>query len=105
MCVARPPPKAGLRGCIAAGYAGDAEAFPRVSFSCGSTPMLRWFQALMPKEAKFFGLFSQHAEVIVAGARALRAMLDGGEAVERQFANVMAREHDADLITRDILIA
>jgi uncharacterized protein len=67
--------------------------------------MLRWFQLLMPKEGGFFDLFARHAESIVAGAKALRAMLEGGEAVERQFANVMQREHDADIATRDILIA
>ena len=67
--------------------------------------MLRWFQALMPKETRFFGLFAAHAEAIVAGAKALRAMLDGGDAIERHFDDVMAREHDADNVTRDILIA
>ena len=67
--------------------------------------MLRWFQALMPKETRFFGLFAKHAEAIVAGAKALRAMLDGGEELQRHFDTVMAREHDADNVTRDILIA
>jgi predicted phosphate transport protein (TIGR00153 family) len=67
--------------------------------------MLRWFQALMPKEGRFFGLFADHAEAIVAGGKALRAMLDGGEALQRHFDAVMAREHDADNVTRDILIA
>jgi predicted phosphate transport protein (TIGR00153 family) len=67
--------------------------------------MLRWFQMLMPKETRFFGLFARHAEAIVAGAQALRAMLEGGDAVEPQFKNVMDREHEADAATRDILIA
>jgi predicted phosphate transport protein (TIGR00153 family) len=67
--------------------------------------MLRWFQALMPKEARFFALFARHAEAIVAGAVALRAMLEGGEAVSRQFTNVMDREHDADNVTREIFVA
>ena len=58
--------------------------------------MLRWFQMLMPKETRFFGLFGRHAEAIVAGAQALRAMLEGGDAVEPQFNNVMDREHEAD---------
>jgi predicted phosphate transport protein (TIGR00153 family) len=66
--------------------------------------MLRWFHALMPKEVRFFGLFARHAEAIVAGAKALRAMLEGGDAVDRQFTNVMEREHEADDATRDILI-
>ncbi len=67
--------------------------------------MLRWFQALMPKEARFFGLFARHAEAIVAGAKALRAMLEGGDAIAREFTNVMERENDADDATREILMA
>lgn len=67
--------------------------------------MLRWFNALMPREERFFELFAQHSKILVAGAEALRAMLDGGNAVTHYYQVVMDREHDADLITRDILIA
>jgi uncharacterized protein len=67
--------------------------------------MLGWFHALMPKEQRFFELFAQHSEAVVAGAEALRAMLEGGEAVKRNFTLVMDREHDADNVTRDVLIA
>lgn len=67
--------------------------------------MMRWFHALMPKEDRFFDLFSAHAKVLVAGSQALRAMLEGGDAVEPNFQLVMDREHDADNITRDVLIA
>ena len=67
--------------------------------------MLRWFQMLMPKEGRFFGLFARHAEAIVAGAKALRALLEGGNAVDLQYANVMTREAEADDATREILIA
>ena len=35
--------------------------------------MLRWFHALMPKEERFFDMFAQHSEAVVAGATALRA--------------------------------
>jgi hypothetical protein len=35
--------------------------------------MLSWFQALMPKEERFFDLFDRHAVTIVAGAHALRS--------------------------------
>lgn len=59
----------------------------------------------MPKEQRFFELFSQHSEAVVAGAEALRAMLEGGDAVKRNFSLVMDREHDADNVTRDVLIA
>src|SRR6185295_13815493 len=67
--------------------------------------MLGWFHALMPKEQRFFELFSQHSEAVVAGAEALRAMLEGGDAVKRNFTVVMDGEHDADNITREVLIA
>lgn len=67
--------------------------------------MLNWFHALLPREERFFELFSQHARAIVGGAQALRAMLEGGDAISSQFAIVMQREHDADDATREILIA
>jgi predicted phosphate transport protein (TIGR00153 family) len=67
--------------------------------------MLRWFHALMPKEEKFFDMFAQHSRVVVAGAEALRAMLEGGEAIKRNYQVVMDREQDADNITREVLIA
>lgn len=67
--------------------------------------MLRWFHALMPKEEQFFELFARHAEAVVAGAEALRAMLDGGDAIAKNYSLVMDREHDADNATREVLIA
>ncbi len=67
--------------------------------------MMRWFNALLPKEERFFDLFAQHSKMLVAGSEALRAMLEGGDAVPGNFQLVMDREHDADIITRDILIA
>ncbi len=67
--------------------------------------MFGWFQALMPKEEKFFDLFAQHARAVVAGAEALRGMLEGGTALPTQYKLVMDREHDADIATRDVLIA
>jgi predicted phosphate transport protein (TIGR00153 family) len=67
--------------------------------------MLTWFQALMPKEHRFFDLFARHSEAVVGGAKALRAMLEGGDAVPRHCQTVMEREHDADDVTREVLIA
>ena len=66
---------------------------------------MRWFRALMPREERFFDLFARHSDVVVAGAKALRDMLDGGDAVARNYKTVMDREHDADNITREVLIA
>jgi hypothetical protein len=67
--------------------------------------MLRWFHALMPREEKFFDLFARHSVAVVAGAVALRAMLDGGDALASNYKTVMDREHDADDATREVLIA
>lgn len=67
--------------------------------------MLRWFHALMPKEEQFFELFARHSEVVVAGAEALRSMLEGGDAIPKNYQLVMDREHDADDATREVLIA
>jgi uncharacterized protein len=66
---------------------------------------MRWFHALMPKEERFFELFARHSEAVLAGAVALRAMLEGGEAIQRNYTIVMDREHDADDLTREVLIA
>jgi uncharacterized protein len=66
--------------------------------------MLRWFHAIMPKEERFFDLFVRHSRAVVAGAEALRAMLEGGDQVPQHCAAVMAREQEADDITRDVLM-
>ena len=67
--------------------------------------MMRWFQALMPKEERFFDLFARHSQAVLAGAEALRAMLEGGNAIAHNYQIVMDREQDADNVTRDVLIA
>jgi predicted phosphate transport protein (TIGR00153 family) len=67
--------------------------------------MLGWFQALMPKEERFFHLFEQHAKIVVAGAEALRGLLDGGDRVPHFCQQVVDRENDADEITRQVLTA
>jgi hypothetical protein len=67
--------------------------------------MFAWFHALMPKEERFFELFSRHSETVLAGAEALRAMFEGGDTLSANYKAVMDREHDADAITRDVLIA
>ena len=67
--------------------------------------MLGWFNALMPKEGRFFALFAQHATIVVAGAEALRSVLKGGDDVERYCRIVSERENEADEITHQVLIA
>ncbi len=67
--------------------------------------MLGWFQALMPKEARFFALFEKHAAIVVAGAEALRSLLQGGDAIEAYCQQIFQRETEADDVTREVLVA
>ena len=67
--------------------------------------MLSWFQALMPKEERFFDLFDRHAATLVAGAQALRSLLEGGEGAPHHCQEIKRYENDADEITRDVLLA
>jgi predicted phosphate transport protein (TIGR00153 family) len=66
-------------------------------------PMLRWFQALMPKQGRFFEQFEAHAATLVAGADALARLLHGGDDVAMHVKEIFDRENDADNITRDVL--
>jgi predicted phosphate transport protein (TIGR00153 family) len=67
-------------------------------------PMLRWFQALMPKQGRFFELFEAHSATLVAGADALARLLQGGEEMEQHRLAIHDHEHAADDITREVLI-
>jgi predicted phosphate transport protein (TIGR00153 family) len=67
--------------------------------------MLGWFRALMPREERFFELFTRHAQVTLLGAEALRALLSGSGEVVRCCTEVNAREEEADAVTRDVLTA
>jgi predicted phosphate transport protein (TIGR00153 family) len=66
--------------------------------------MLQWFHRLMPHQKVFFPLFERHAAVIVTAARALREMLAGDDQLKLRFQEVLALEHEADTITREVLI-
>jgi predicted phosphate transport protein (TIGR00153 family) len=67
--------------------------------------MLGWFNAIMPKEERFFALFVQHATIVVAGAEALGGVLKGGDDVEHYCKVISERETEADEVTREVLIA
>jgi len=58
----------------------------------------------MPRQELFFPLFERQADVLVAGAHALREMLDGGGELSRRCGEVMAQEHEADDITREVMV-
>ncbi|XHS02679.1 hypothetical protein ACFB49_42990 [Sphingomonas sp. DBB INV C78] len=68
-----------------------------------SIPMFRWFQALMPKQGRFFEQFEDHAATLVAGADALAKLLEGGKDMDVHIREIHEREHDADEIIRDVL--
>jgi uncharacterized protein len=67
--------------------------------------MLGWFRKLMPKEDRFFELFTQHSLILVSGAEALQGMLLGGEKVPHYSRIIIEREDEADEITREVMIA
>jgi uncharacterized protein len=67
--------------------------------------MLGWFRALMPKEERFFDLFTRHAQVTLAAAEALRSLLKGGENVPACCREITKRENEADEIAREVLTA
>ena len=65
--------------------------------------MMNWFQRLLPREDKFFDLFESHARTLVAGADALRKLLDGGEDAARFGKIVVDKENEADRITQEVM--
>jgi len=66
--------------------------------------MFRWFQALMPREDRFFELFSRHADILVEGAEALQELLKGGPGAPAAAQKVMAFESQADAVAREVLL-
>ena len=66
--------------------------------------MLGWFQALMPKEERFFHLFARHAAIVLGGAEALRRLLQGGD-IAQHCKRIFELEAEADEITRQVLTA
>jgi predicted phosphate transport protein (TIGR00153 family) len=66
--------------------------------------MFRWFQALMPREDRFFALFDAHAQTLVQGAQALRVLLSEGGDKSAAAKLVFDFEEQADVIARDVLL-
>ena len=65
--------------------------------------MLRWFQALMPKQGRFFDQFEEHAATLVGGADALARLLQGGPDIATHVREIRDREHEADDVIRAVL--
>lgn len=67
--------------------------------------MLGLFRAIMPKEDRFFDLFSQHAATLVAGSKALSDLMSGADSIESATARVNQHEEEADEVTRQVMQA
>jgi uncharacterized protein len=67
--------------------------------------MLGWFRALMPREERFFELFTRHAQVTLAAAVVLRDLLNGSKDVAQSCKEISQREAEADELAREVLIA
>lgn len=66
--------------------------------------IVRWFQALLPKQGNFFAQFEAHAALSVAAADALGKLLQGGSDMPLHCQEIFDRENDADDIIRDVLV-
>ena len=67
--------------------------------------MLNLFQAMMPKETRYFDLFERHAGTLVGGAEVMSRMFAGKQPIEEACRQISAYETQADAVTRDVLHA
>lgn len=67
--------------------------------------MISLFKKLLPREDKFFDLFEQHSKTVSGAAVAMRDMLAGQGDLEANCQRIVDLEHQADDITRDVLLA
>ena len=65
--------------------------------------LVRWLQALMPKQGRFFELFEDHARTLVDGAEALARLLQG-DSIAECCKIIYDREDEADHIIREVLL-
>ena len=66
--------------------------------------MLGWFRALMPREERFFELFTRHAQVSCWRCRSAGAAA-GSKDVAQCCKEISQREAEADDLTREVLTA
>lgn len=89
---------------------GAASRAPRPLLSPRHPPqprlaMFNIFKAMMPKADGFFDMFARHAEMVVGGADAMRAMFAGEAGIEESCRKISEYEHKADAVTREVLLA
>lgn len=90
-----PPPMAGL-GQRALQWVREQSA-ERIK-------LVRWFQALMPRQGRFFEQFEAHGQTLVDGADALARLLQGGPDIAEYCRQIQDHEHKADDIIREVLL-
>jgi hypothetical protein len=56
----------------------------------------------MPRQDRFFPLFDRHAAIVVQGAEALAALLDGSVEVAEGCRRVQQHENEADAVTHEV---
>jgi uncharacterized protein Yka (UPF0111/DUF47 family)/ADP-ribose pyrophosphatase YjhB (NUDIX family) len=66
-------------------------------------PMFAWFQRLLPRTGGFFEQFEAHAEALTAAGDAMGRLVNGGPDMHENAREIYEREHDADMIIRDVL--
>lgn len=59
---------------------------------------------LIPREEKFFELFSQQAENLKKGMEALQDLVDNYVDIDKKSQKIKEIEHQGDIITHDIFI-
>lgn len=67
-------------------------------------PIVRWFQALLPKQGNFFEQFEAHAALTVSAADALGRLLQGGPDMAQHGKEIYDSEDAADEIIRAVLV-
>src|SRR3954463_10536108 len=65
--------------------------------------MLKWFRAIMPKEAGFFDMFERHAETLVGGGEVMSRMFAKEEGIQEACRQISKFEEQADDVTREVL--
>jgi uncharacterized protein Yka (UPF0111/DUF47 family)/8-oxo-dGTP pyrophosphatase MutT (NUDIX family) len=87
-----------------------ATAVPLAALSAPPPPpsrfsVLNLFKRIMPREDGFFEMFARHAATLVSGADTMGAMFAGQIPIAQACDAITDFEHQADAITRDVLVA
>jgi uncharacterized protein len=62
------------------------------------------FKKLIPTEGKFFEMWGQGAKILLEGAKVLSQITSDAESIKNGASRLERLEHDADVLTHDILI-